>query len=237
MRRALGAAAVLAFLIGVGWALISSRTILFAQPSLERFPVRGIDVSHHQGEIDWSALAGSDLAFSFIKATEGEDHRDPRFGENWQGAGAAGLARGAYHYFTFCTPGRPQAEHFLRVLPSGDAELPPVVDIEFAGNCKDAPSYGEIRAQLSSFLEAVEAAAGRKAILYVTGKAYRRIVSGSFEGNPIWIRNTFWEPSLADDSPWTFWQYTDRGQVPGVSSTVDLNVFNGTSAEFRRLVE
>jgi lysozyme len=237
MRTLLAAVAILAVLAGAAWVFLSSETILFGEPSPERFPVRGIDVSHHQGEIDWTAVAGAEVSFSFIKATEGADHHDPRFDENWRGAGAARLGRGAYHYFTFCTAGTAQAEHFLQVLPSDAPALPATVDVEFSGNCSNAPADGQVRAELADFLERVEAATGRKAILYVTRKAYRRIVSGRFNDNPIWLRNTFWEPSLGNRTAWMFWQYTDRGQVPGIKGTVDLNVFNGTTAEFRRLLE
>jgi Glycosyl hydrolases family 25 len=67
--------------------------------------VIGVDVSNHQGEIDWSALAGSNVAFAYIKATEGGDFRDRRFQLNWDGAKRAGLARGAYHFFTQCRSG------------------------------------------------------------------------------------------------------------------------------------
>jgi lysozyme len=237
MRTLLAAVAILAVLAGAAWVFLSSETILFGEPSPERFPVRGIDVSHHQGEIDWTAVAGGEISFSFIKATEGADHHDPRFDENWRGAGAARLGRGAYHYFTFCTAGTAQAEHFLQVLPSDAPALPATVDVEFSGNCSNAPADGQVRAELADFLERVEAATGRKAILYVTRKAYRRIVSGRFNDNPIWLRNTFWEPSLGNRTAWMFWQYTDRGQVPGIKGAVDLNVFNGTTAEFRRLLE
>ncbi len=237
MRTALASVAILAVLVGVAWVLLPSGIILFNEPSPKRFPVRGIDVSHHQGEIDWSAVAEAEIAFSFIKATEGADLRDPRFGENWRGAGAAQLARGAYHYFTFCTAGHAQAEHFLRVLPSDTPALPAAVDVEFSGNCRNAPADGQISTELAGFLEPVEAATGRKAILYVTRKAYRRIVSGRFNDNPIWLRNTFWEPSLGRRGAWAFWQHTGRGEVPGIKGAVDLNVFNGTTAEFRRLLE
>ncbi len=236
MRNLLATVAILAVLVGVAWAFLSSETILFNEPSPERFPVRGIDVSHHQGEIDWTAVVGAEIAFSFIKATEGADHHDPRFEENWRGAGAARLGRGAYHYFTFCTAGTAQAEHFLRVLPSDAPALPATVDVEFSGNCSNAPADGQVRTELADFLELVEAATGRKAILYVTRKAYRRIVSGRFNDNPIWLRNTFWEPSLGNRATWAFWQHTDRGEVPGIKGAVDLNVFNGTKAEFRRLL-
>ncbi|WP_292542118.1 GH25 family lysozyme, partial [Mesorhizobium sp.] len=66
-------------------------------PDRDRFPVRGIDVSHHQGRIDWRRVAADDVAIAVIKATEGGDHVDDAFAANLREARAAGLAVGAYH--------------------------------------------------------------------------------------------------------------------------------------------
>src|SRR5262245_12494312 len=102
--------AAAAAVAGVGWVLSRPerwdgwRTFWFG-PDLARFPVHGIDVSHHQGAIDWAQVKASGQTFAFIKATEGADFRDKRFSENWRQARAEGLVTGAYHYFTFCSPG------------------------------------------------------------------------------------------------------------------------------------
>ena len=56
------------------------------EPDPDRYPVRGIDVSHHQGAIDWTAVAADDVAFAYLKASEGGDHRDRRFAANWRAA-------------------------------------------------------------------------------------------------------------------------------------------------------
>src|SRR5262245_17581145 len=77
----------------------------------------GIDVSAHQGDIEWTRVAADDIEFVYVKATEGRDFVDARFAANWWDAGAAGLDRGAYHFFTLCTPGTAQAEHFLSIAP------------------------------------------------------------------------------------------------------------------------
>ena len=92
-------------------------------------PLRGIDVSHHQGVVDWGKVAKSDVAFVILKATEGGDYVDDTFARNLAGAKAAGLVVGAYHFFTFCRPGAEQA----KVVPRDRPMLPPAVDIEFVG--------------------------------------------------------------------------------------------------------
>ena len=140
-------------------------------PDRSEFPIRGIDVSHHQGKIDWRRVAADDVAFAIIKATEGGTHVDTLFATNLREARAAGLAVGAYHFFTFCRPGADQARNFMAVVPSGEPLLPPVVDIEFGGNCPQRPSPEQLNTELAAFLGPVETAFGKQAILYLTDEA------------------------------------------------------------------
>ncbi|TGU69877.1 lysozyme, partial [Mesorhizobium sp. M1C.F.Ca.ET.144.01.1.1] len=119
-------------------------------PDRAEFPIRGIDVSHHQGQIDWQRVAADDVAFAIIKATEGGTHVDTEFATNLREARAAGLAVGAYHFFTFCRPGADQAKNFIAAVPRGEALLPPVVDIEFGGNCPQRPSPQQLNAELAA---------------------------------------------------------------------------------------
>lgn len=87
------------------------------RPPLRAGERYGIDVSAHQGVIDWTRVAGDNISFVYVKATEGGDFTDSRFAQNWTGAHEAGLDRGVYHFFTLCTPGAAQAQHFLDVAP------------------------------------------------------------------------------------------------------------------------
>jgi lysozyme len=235
MRKILLACAVLLGLALIGEVLYREGLIRFNYPDEKRFPVRGIDVSHHQGPIDWEAVAASGVAFAYIKATEGGDHHDRHFRENWRAAGAAGLARGAYHFFTFCTPGDAQAENFLGVVADLRAELPPVADVEFSGNCKSWESVDDIRTELSAFLARVEQGTGRKPVLYYTRDARIRVIEGYFHHYPSWPRNVFYEPVAQGTSIWSFWQFADNARVPGISGAVDLNVFRGSLADFEEL--
>ena len=85
------------------------------------YPVTGVDVSHHQGRIDWPKVAGSGVRFAYVKATEGGDFIDESFGQNWEQAKAVG---GAYHFYRQCKGGREQAENFLQILPPVTGQLP-----------------------------------------------------------------------------------------------------------------
>jgi lysozyme len=227
-------------LIGVGAvaaivSLYESGRIRFNYPSQERFPVRGIDVSHHQGEIDWDAVRSAGIEFVFVKATEGRDHNDTRFLENWEGAGRAGIRRGAYHFFTFCTPGLEQADHFLSVVGSLPRELPVAADVEFSGNCEGWSSIDDIRSELRAFLRRVGDSLGHAPTLYVTPSSFREIAAGHFDRRRIWLRGLFFEPSRRRYGAWSFWQYADNARLPGIRGPVDLNVFCCSRAEFLAL--
>ena len=81
------------------------------------YPIHGIDVSKFQGDIDWNAVASSGVKFAWIKATEGGDHADERFQANWEGAKAAGVPRGAYHFVYWCRPPMEEMAFFEQNAP------------------------------------------------------------------------------------------------------------------------
>jgi lysozyme len=213
----------LAVLIIVSAALAAAYMYFLYRPDPGSFPLRGIDVSHHQGEIDWRKVAGDEVAFAYIKATEGGDHRDSRFTANWQQARDAGIKVGAYHFFTFCRPGRDQAANFLATLGASTPMLPPALDLEFGGNCSNKPSDEAMLQEISSFLQDVEGRTGQQAVLYVTPEfwgAYKNVLPQ----RPIWFRSLFRQPK---DVSWAFWQYHNSSRVDGIKGPVDLNVFHG----------
>lgn len=198
-----------------------------ADPSRQEYPVRGIDVSEHQGDIAWEDVARSGFSFAFIKATEGMTHRDAFFSQNWDGAAQAGIIRGAYHFFTFRSSGRDQARNFIETVPIDPAGLPSTIDIEFSGNSKELPGREEFRRELEDFISEIERHYLRKPVLYVDYDSYEQFIMGAFADCAIWIRDLRDRPRLQDDRPWLFWQYSASGRVPGIEGPVDLNVFNG----------
>ncbi len=209
-------------------------TFLNFHPDATRYPVRGIDVSHHQGPIDWQAVAGSGIAFVYMKATEGGDFDDRRFQENWRESKAAGLKRGAYHFFTLCRSGAEQAAHFIRQVPVDPDALPPAVDLEFGGNCSAKSGHLDLKSELTAFLELVEPHYGRKALLYTTREFYRERMAGKGFDNPLWLRSILFEPDYGAQ-PWRFWQYHNRSRIAGIDGPVDRNVFAGSREDFAAL--
>ena len=229
---------VFAALVVVVGALSAELGFLsFSRPAHLRYSVRGLDVSHHQDAIEWEAVRREDIDFVFIKATEGVDWVDPRFEENWSGAEAVGIARGAYHFFRFCRSGEEQAAHFLETVPPQSNTLPPAVDVEYTGNCGRRKSTEAIRDELETFIEIVSDAYGRIPLIYADSDAYRRIIAGHFEDVPLWIPTLGDEPDPSDGRDWTFWQHDHMGQIDGIQGQVDLNVFAGSRWTFGRLVD
>lgn len=193
-------------------------------PDRVQFPVRGIDVSHHQGAIDWQSLPRDDVQFAYIKATEGGDFKDPRFQVNWQQSRAVGIPHGAYHYFNFCRDGKIQAQNFIESVPVEADALPPVVDLE-PGACEEQLTPQAVVTELQILLGKLQQVYGKPPVLYVTKKTYQRYVQGTIH-TPLWVRDVYWQPRWAQ-TPWAIWQYDSRTRMVGIAGYVDMNVWVG----------
>lgn len=215
------------FLVGAAGALLLAAPLLAwfvwvpsFRPHLGPGERYGVDVSSHQGSIDWARVAGDDISFAYIKATEGADFVDPSFGGNWVGAGEAGLDRGAYHFFTLCASGEDQAHNFLRALPDDYQGLPPAVDLELAGNCSERPAPSVVEGELARFLELVETQTGHRALLYIGSDFDDLYQVRSRFSRPLWVRRFLLRPG----GPWLVWQVGGFASVDGIRGRVDLDV-------------
>lgn len=196
------------------------------EPSSSSSWIQGIDVSHHQGTIDWSRVGSAGYKFAFIKALEGITSFDPQFQANWAGAQAAGLLRGAYHFYHANDDPQAQAEAFLSVYQPSPGDLPPALDIEIS----DGKSAGTILQGIEVWLSAVEEKAGVRPILYTGLSFWKSLGSAQFGGYPLWIAEYGVSSPIvpAGWTSWTFWQYSESGSVPGITGTVDLDTFQGS---------
>ncbi|MDB5705639.1 MAG: lysozyme [Sphingomonas bacterium] len=185
--------------------------------------MQGIDVSHYQGRIDWPLLPGQGVDFAYIKATEGGDYRDDRFAANWQGAGQAGIARGAYHFFTLCRSGADQAANFIATVPLDAAMLSPVVDLEAGGNCAGRPSRAAFLAEVTTFIQRVEARFGKPVTLYLTREFDTDYAVSANIPRRLWLRRLILEPGWGA-RPWSIWQASSFRRLRGVPGRVDWNV-------------
>lgn len=231
------AVTLLALLAAGGVALLRWRGFILApdERDPEEWEVFGVDVSTYQGRVDWPVLVRQGVDFAFIKATEGSSLRDERFAENWTGALDAGVRPGAYHFFSYDSPGETQAENFIAAVPVTEGALPPVVDIEFYGRYLEEPADAEhTRAILDPLLAALEAHYSVKPILYCTYRSYQLYLdNGDYTDYPLWISSPAVAPLLHD---WDFWQYSHTARLDGYDGhqdKIDLNVFRGSLAEFQ----
>lgn len=202
------------------------------------YTVHGIDVSHHQGIIDWQRVdsmhsGGVSFAFVFVKATEGITRQDPKFGRNWKELERTGLRRGAYHFFYPSRNSAAQAGNFIRTVKMRKGDLPPVVDIEHS----NGKSRKHIRNSLSDYIKRIENHYKIKPIIYTNHSFYKDYLEGNFNDNPIWISYyTNKKDFLAEcDYPWLIWQHSESGKVDGIRGKVDFNVFNGSLKELDKL--
>lgn len=200
------------------------------RPALHDGERYGVDVSHHQGQIDWPRVAADDIGFAYIKATEGGDFTDRRFRENWEGAARAGLPRGAYHFFTLCSPGRVQAQHFLAVVPDADDVLPPAVDLELAGNCSARPARAAVHEEVRAFMELVETETGQELLLYVGDDFEGRYAVRQPLDRPLWHLRFLRRP---DVEGWVIWQVMGFAHIDGIDGDADLDVMRPSPAPRR----
>lgn len=193
----------------------------------ERFPVKGVDLSSHNGLIDMEALARDGIDFVFLKASEGVDFHDRSFALNFQKAARAGLKIGAYHFFRFDRDGVDQAKNLMRAVAGRSLPLGIVIDVEDAGNPKDVPR-DSILTRLNDMVEYLTLS-GVRVTFYSNRDGYEKYLYDTFPGAPLWVCQ-FTDNSMNRD--WTFWQYDHHGEVAGVKGDVDLNVFCGSREEW-----
>lgn len=205
-------------------------------PNQLDYPIRGIDVSAHQGRIDWKKVSASGIRFVYLKATEGGDFQDAYFKENFQAASDAGVVCGAYHFFSLKTPGATQARNFINTVPNTRVSLPPAIDLEFWGNSSQRPSPELFQANFRAFLDTVKKTYGREPIIY-TSADFSNVYLKDFPIRQFWVRDIFLSPNMDGTKTWLFWQFSEKGKVPGVDGFIDMDVFNGTADRFDALTQ
>lgn len=200
--------------------------------------VKGVDLSAYQGEIDWKLLAKQNIDFAYIKATEGKDYVDEQFKTNWEQSQKTGLKVGAYHFLSYETTGKEQAQNFIKNVPKSDKNLPPVVDLELYGNFEANPLPKEqVKVILDDFLKEMETNYGVKPIIYTSQRVFNMYIGTDYKDYKFWIvdLDNSWPKTLPNGDTFTFWQYTQRGMMDGYNGNetfVDLDLYNGTYAEF-----
>lgn len=187
--------------------------------------VKGIDVSHHQGDIDWNKVkkAQPKLAFVYIKCTEGKNYVDPKFKENADGAAAVGYKVGAYHFFRMTSSAHEQFDNFRAQMDAVHIELIPMVDVERS----DGKPRKELQDSLQVLLNLLEEAYGKKPMIYGTNRSYNELCAPEFNHYPLYIgRYGKNKPVVTGPSHYTVWQYSESGHIDGIPNAVDLCRFH-----------
>ena len=197
-----------------------------------KYPVRGIDISHHNGKVDFKKVKGAGYDFVFVKASEGVSHRDKLYRENMAKARRAGLKTGAYHFFRFDKGGIDQAINFLEAVGPHHPDLGLAIDVEDAGNPAGVPK-DSVKKQLSAMVEYMNLL-GHRVMIYTNLDGYYDYMEEILPGYPLWICRFQENPINAE---WTFWQYDHHGKVDGVKGDVDLNAFNGSLSDWQEYLK
>jgi lysozyme len=197
----------------------------------------GIDVSHFQGAVNWAEVAGAGCAFAFAKATEATSIVDSEFAANWSGMKAAGLVRGAYHFFRPEQNAVAQANHFLQTVQLEAGDLPPVIDIEL----NDEVTGGALIAGVGNWIDTVAQATGMTPLIYTNTPFWDEYMNDGFGKFPLWLAH-YTNASTPAPLPhgwanWTFWQYSQSLHISGVNGNVDHNRFDGAQADLQALTK
>jgi lysozyme len=199
------------YLAALGW-----------QPSANSYDVQGTDVSAANGAVDWNAVKAAGASFGYVVATDGVE-RDARFEENWRGAAAADVRRGAVHVWSLCQPAADQVNNFNTMVPTTDDALPPALSLDFAAGCAARPPREAVLAALRSFIGTVEPHSQRPVILRVSRAFDAQYRVTEAIDRPVWSVQNFFVPDYAA-RPWRMWRASDMRRIDGVDGPINWDV-------------
>lgn len=200
--------------------------------STQNYPVWGLDISHHNGKVDWSKVIVTKPNFIFIKATEGITVADREYDSNWVYLKKHNITRGAYHFFSYKSTGLLQAKYFISRAKLVKGDLPPVLDVEFA---RKMPAPKKVTREILNWIDAVEKHYKVKPIIYCPMRFYKKYLNGKLDKDyPLWICDYRGVPDTK--AQWHFWQHTDSFKIPGINFLFDRNVYRYDSITFKKLL-
>lgn len=182
----------------------------------------GLDVSHHQHDIDWPSVAQHDIQFIYIKATEGEVFRDDMYETNVSRARAADLKVGSYLYFHPEASAKRQFENFRDVVREEYQDLIPMVDVEET----DGLNRRLVQNRLHELLDIMTDYYGQRPLIYTATSFYNTYLQNAINEYPLMMGGYTRKPVLLDGKDYCIWQFSSHGHVNGIEGNVDLDVFN-----------
>ena len=188
--------------------------------------IYGIDVSHHQGKIEWEKVKkwkNKKLDFVYIKATEGATYIDKTYKTNIKEAKENDFLVGSYHYFRTTSSIENQFQNFIKTIDKSEQDLIPLIDVEEKTNWTNK----EFHKNFKAFLNMVENYFGQKPMIYTVNSFYNLNLSGKYKEYHFLIgRYGENAPNMRDKTSWTIWQFSETGKVEGIPQNVDIDVLN-----------
>ena len=207
------------------FSFVLAGTIRVAAQSEDQ--IWGLDISHHQGSIDWKEVAAEKPDFVYFKATEGCTHGDANYEDNRAQARKYGIVSGAYHFFSFTSPGIRQALHFIQTARLKKGDLPPVLDVEWI---RPMPSVSAVVREVTTFLTTVEKEIGVRPVIYTDCMLFNQFLKpGLPKEYKLWIASYQSKPACKC----IFWQKSNNYKISGIQGSVDYNVFMGSKSQFQ----
>ena len=188
--------------------------------------IYGIDVSHHQGKIEWEKVKkwkNKKLDFVYIKATEGATYIDKTYKTNIKEAKENDFLVGSYHYFRTTSSIENQFQNFIKTIDKSEQDLIPLIDVEEKTNWTNK----EFHKNFKAFLNMVENYFGQKPMIYTVNSFYNLNLSGKYKEYHFLIgRYGENAPNMRDKTSWTIWQFSETGKVEGIPKDVDIDMLN-----------
>lgn len=203
-----------------------------------KYPVRGVDVSHHNSYIHWEQMMESGVTFVFLKSTEGVNHMDRDYKRNYKLAKDADLIVGTYHFYTFGMDGKKQAQYFIKKSKVKPGDMFPAIDVEHSAINKPTSDRRKIKKtidELKIFERELYNYYGVHPIIYTNNDCYKRYIASHFPDNILWMCDLDSEPTVGE-SKWKIWQFSHHGKVDGVVNEIDLNYFRYSFSDFKKLL-
>jgi lysozyme len=226
-------------------ALALTLAVIFGVPGVRPAQadgwLEGVDVSHWQGPIDWMQVAAAGKRFAIAKVTEGQTYVDPMFTTNHLAARAAGVPITGYHFayplptYPLTTPDDPivQADWFVMNANLQPGDLIPALDLETTNGL----SITDLQSWVAAWLGEVSARLQVRPMIYTSPNFWKKYMGDTtmfadMGYTVLWIAHWYVaNPTLPASNwsgrGWTFWQYDNRGSVPGIGGNVDLDRYNG----------
>ncbi|MFA7104768.1 MAG: GH25 family lysozyme [Dysgonamonadaceae bacterium] len=203
-----------------------------------KYPVRGVDVSHHNGGINWDELRQENVSFAYLKSTEGVSIKDKDYKENYKLAKEAGLSVGTYLFYTFKLDGGKQAKLFIRNSNVESQDLVPAIDVEHSRYNRMYKNSKE-RDQIVQELKVLEKELFKhykvRPVIYTNKDCYKLYIKDHFPDNPLWICDLEEEPS-DEINNWVIWQFSHSGDISGSFNDIDLNYYRYSFKGFSKLL-